>query len=186
MKPIRRTLAALVLVATTTTVSGAAPAKASERDGQHDFDFLIGKWKVHNRRLKEPLAGSKEWYEFDAVNTARKVWGGKANMDEFEGDTPTGQHLQGMTVRLYEPKSHQWRLYWANSTRAIIDVPTVGEFKNGRGEFFDEELYNGRSIFVRYVWSDITANSCHWEQAFSTDGGKTWETNWIMNSTRLE
>src|SRR3954452_13065713 len=124
-----RPLAALILVAATVATTVAVPpsAAAGERDGQHDFDFYVGKWKVHNKRLKEPLTGGKDWYEFDAVSTSRKVWGGRANMDEYEGDTPTGQHIQGMTVRLYDPKSHQWRLYWATSSRGVIDVPTIGE-----------------------------------------------------------
>jgi hypothetical protein len=160
-------------------------AGTDQRDGQHDFDFFIGEWKLHNRRLKQTLAGSTEWYEFDLTSVARKIWGGKANMDEMEGDTPTG-HIAGMTVRLYNAKSHEWSLYWANSANPILENPTIGSFKDGRGEFFDQENYQGRTILCRYIWSNITANSAHWEQAFSVDGGKTWETNWITDLTRTK
>jgi hypothetical protein len=164
--------------------NAAATAMDSERDGQHDFDFYFGRWKIHNRRLKPPLPGSTQWEEFEATSVAKPIWGGLANMDEYEGTSATWGHLQGMTVRLYEPKSHEWRLYWANPKGAIIDIPVIGKFKNGRGEFLDQENFQGRTIWVRYTWSDITPNTCHWEQAFSWDNGKTWETNWIMDSVR--
>lgn len=165
--------------------SAAPSAVAAKRDGQADFDFFIGSWKVHNRRLRRPLTGSTEWYEFDGTTVTRKVWGGKANMDEYEGQGPDGP-VHGMSVRLYEPQSRQWRIYWANQARGVVEMPpVVGEFKDGRGEFYDHEIFNGKAIFVRYLWSNITATSCRWEQAFSEDGGKTWETNWIMENTRI-
>jgi hypothetical protein len=154
-----------------------------ERDGQADFDFLIGSWMVRNRRLRRPLTGSDEWYEFDATAVARHLWGGHANVDEFEADSPTG-HIQGMTLRLYDRNARQWSLYWANSAKGTLDRPTVGRFEEGRGEFFDQDRIDGTTVLVRYVWSDITATSCRWEQAFSPDGGRTWETNWTMDFTR--
>jgi len=158
----------------------------AERDGQHDFDFEIGKWKAHLRRLENPLMGSTKWTEYDGTIVARKVWDGRANLDEFVADGPSG-HIEGLTLRLYNPQTHQWSLYWANSKNGALSLPaTVGEFKNGRGEFFDQEPYNGRMIFVRYVWSDITANSAHFEQSFSDDGGKTWEANWISDEVRVK
>jgi len=152
--------------------------------GQKDFDFFMGNWKVRNRRLKRILQGSDEWYEFDATVTARPVWGGLANVDEFDGEMPSGR-IQGMTVRLYDPKTQQWRLYWANAARGVIDEPVIGRFENGRGEFYNDELFEGKQIRVRYVWSKITPTSCQWEQAFSPDVGKTWETNWVMEFTRV-
>ena len=158
---------------------------ATQRDGQHDFDFWFGSWKVHNRRLVHPLTGSNEWVEFDGTVVARPVWGGRANADEFEADSPSG-HIEGMTVRTYDPKSRQWSIYWANATKGVLEKPMIGQFKNGRGEFFDQEEFAGKTIFVRFVWSDIKPNSCRWEQAFSNDGGKTWETNWIMTFTRVK
>ena len=143
----------------------------------------MGSWTVRNRRLKSPLSGSQEWYEFDGTVVARPVWDGRANIDEFHGESPLGP-IEGMTVRLYDPHAKQWSLYWANSKTGTFGPPTIGSFKDGRGEFFDHEPINGRWIFVRYLWSEITADSCRWEQAFSDDGGKTWEPNWIMKLTR--
>ena len=162
---------------------GAKKAEAFERSGQKDFDFLIGRWKVKNRRLRERLKGSNDWDEFEATVVARHIWGGKANTDEYEGMAPFGP-IQGMTLRLFDPSSRQWRLYWANSASGILDRPVVGSFENGRGEFYNEDVHEGRSIYTRFLWSDITETSCRWEQAFSVDGGKSWETNWIMEFTR--
>lgn len=162
----------------------AKPKPVAAASRQTDFDFLFGKWKVHNRKLRERLRGSTAWDEFEATSVARPVWGGRANMDEFEGESPSG-HIQGMTLRLYDPKARQWSLYWSNSSSGTLDRPMVGEFRNGRGEFYDQELFEGRSIYVRFIWSDITPTSCRWEQAFSADGGKTWEVNWVMEFTRV-
>jgi len=153
-------------------------------DGQHDFDFLFGRWKVHCRRLLHPLTGSNEWIEFDGTNVVHRVWDGRANMEEFEADTPSS-HIEGMTIRTYNEKSHQWSIYWANQKDGTVGFPpTVGEFKDGRGEFFDKESYNGQAISVRYLWTVASANSCHWEQAFSIDDGRTWETNFVWDLTR--
>ena len=156
-----------------------------ERDGQHDFDFEIGTWKTHVSRLLNPLTGSTTWIEFDGTSVVRKIWNGRANLVELEADGATG-HLQVLSLRLYNPQSRQWSLYAANSSGGALSVPTVGEFKNGRGEFFDQEAFNGRMILVRNVWSDITPDSCRFEQSFSDDGGKTWEVNWIATDTRSE
>src|SRR5581483_9528317 len=127
-----------------------APLVRAERDGQRDFDFLFGKWKTHNRRLMNPLTGSNTWIEFDGTVVARSIWGGRANMDEFAADTPSGR-VDGLTVRTYNSKTRQWSIYWANATNGAFSLPaTVGEFKGDRGEFFDQEDYKGRSILVRY------------------------------------
>lgn len=157
------------------------------RDGQHDFDFELGSWKTHLSRLEKPLTGSTKWIEFDGTIESRPIWGGKANLDEFEADGPSG-HIQGLTLRLYNPESHQWSLYWASSkTGTLPPPPTVGSFnaKNGRGEFYDQESFNGRMIFVRYVWSNITPTTARFVQSFSDDGGKTWEDNWISTMERV-
>lgn len=153
------------------------------RDGQHDFDFMLGSWKFHLKRLVNPLSGSTRWIEFDGTGVCRPVWGGKAQLDELDVNGPDGR-VQGLTLRLYNPESHQWSLHWANAKDGILGVPTVGEFKDGRGEFFDQELYKGRMILVRYVWSDITPDSARFEQSFSEDGGRTWEANWITTQVR--
>jgi len=158
---------------------------ASERDGQHDFDFHIGIWKTQLSRLLHPLTGSTTWVEYEGMTVVRRVWNGRANLVELVADGPAG-HFEGASLRLYNPQSHQWSLNFANLNGGIMALPTIGEFKNGRGEFFNQETLNGRAIFVRFVISDITPNSCRFEQAFSDDGGKTWEVNWIATDTRVK
>jgi hypothetical protein len=113
------------------------------------------------------------------------VWDGRADLEEFETDGAAG-HIEGLTLRLYNPDSHQWSLNWATSKIGILGQPTIGEFKNGVGEFYDQEAIDGRFILVRFTWSSITANSAHFEQAFSADGGKTWEVNWITDQMRVQ
>jgi hypothetical protein len=158
---------------------------SSEPDAQHDFDFHIGTWKTHLKRRLHPLTGSDTWIEYEGTTVVRKVWGGRANLVELKADGPAG-HFEGLNLRLYNPKSHQWSLNFANANDGTLTQPTIGEFKNGRGEFFDQETLNGRAIFVRFVISDVTPNSCRFEQSFSDDGGKTWEVNWIATDTRVK
>jgi hypothetical protein len=158
---------------------------SAERDGQHDFDFEIGTWKTHLRRLLHPLTGSNTWVEYDGTTIVRKIWNGRANLVELEADGPAG-HFEGLNLRLYNPQSKQWSLNFASSRGGTMTQPTIGEFKNGRGEFYDQETLDGRAIFVRFVISDITPDSCRFEQAFSDDGGKTWEVNWIATDTRVK
>jgi len=158
---------------------------SKERDGQHDFDFEIGTWKTHLRRLLHPLTGSTTWVEYEGTTVVRKVWNGRANLVELVADGPAG-HFEGLNLRLYNPQTRQWSLNFASSSGGTMSQPTIGEFKNGRGEFFDQETLNGRAIFVRFVISDITPTSCRFEQAFSDDGGKTWEVNWIATDTRVK
>jgi len=158
----------------------------SDHDGQRDFDFELGSWKIHLKRRQHPLTGSNSWVEFDGTSVTRKVWEGRSQIEEFEVDSPTG-HLEGLTLRLYNPQTRQWSLYWANSKDGTMGgPPNVGEFKDGRGEFYCQDTYNGRVIYIRYVWSGITANSAHFEQSFSPDGGKTWEVNWVTDQTRVQ
>ncbi len=154
-------------------------------DGQHDFDFEIGKWKTHLRRRLRPLTGSKDWVEYEGTSTVRKVLNGKANLVELAVDGPTG-HIEGLSLRLYNPQSQKWSLNFANVKDGMLTVPSVGEFRNGRGEFFNQDTLNGRSILVRFVISDITPTSCRFEQSFSGDEGKTWEANWIATDTRIK
>jgi hypothetical protein len=180
-------LAGLVLCAgaqTNSTTAKSASA-ADVHDGQHDFDFELGTWKIHLKRLQNPLSGSNTWVEFDGTSVTRKVWDGRADLEEFEVDSPGG-HIEGLTLRLYNPQTRQWSLYWANSKNGSMGgPPNVGEFKNGRGEFYCQDTFNGRVILIRYIWSQISANSAHFEQSFSDDGGKTWEVNWITDQTRV-
>ena len=161
-----------------------APASAAERDGQHDFDFVIGRWKIHLKRHVHADNGTDTWKEFDGYGSYRKVWEGRANLNEFEADSPSG-HIQGLTLRTYNPNTHQWSLYWASSQDGILGIPQVGQFHDGRGEFYAQDTLDGKSQFIRYVWTHNGANSAHFEQAFSADGGKTWDDNWVSDMVRV-
>jgi len=171
------------------TDSGAAKVGSqtttSERDGQRDFDFALGTWKAHLKRLEHPLTGSKTWVEFDGTFVARKVWDGRANVEEVELNSPSGP-IEGLTLRLYNPQSRQWSIYWANSKNGAMDTsPQIGQFKNGRGEFYGTDTLNGKLIYVRFVWTNTNTNTPHFEQSYSDDGGKTWEVNWMTDQTRI-
>lgn len=157
-----------------------------KRDGSRDFDFYVGNWQVHHRRLRERLVGSTEWEEFEGTSTAFNILGDTANFDESTMERETGS-MHGMTLRLYDQKSHEWSLYWAATGSGTLDIPMVGSFdeKNGVGEFYAHETHKGQHVYSRFIWSKITPTSVRWEQALSADGGKTWETNWIMESTRV-
>jgi hypothetical protein len=158
---------------------------AAERDGQHDFDFEIGTWKTHVKRRLRPLTGSTTWVEMNGISVVRKILNGRANLVELVADGPNG-HFEGLSLRLYNPQSRQWSLNFSNMGDGLLTPPTIGEFKDGRGEFFSQETLNGRAIFVRFVITQITPDSCRFEQAFSDDGGKTWEVNWIATDTRVK
>jgi hypothetical protein len=148
----------------------------------NNFDFFVGTWTSRQRRLRKVLAGCDEWYEFSGTSRSWSVFDGFGNIDEV---TFPDQGFSGLTVRLYDPATELWSLYWARSGRGLALPPTVGRFEDdGVGRFYDDEVWEGQPIRVRFQWSDITADSCRWEQAFSTDGGQTWETNWVADFTR--
>jgi hypothetical protein len=156
----------------------------AQRDGQHDFDFEIGAWKARLSRLDHPLTGSTRWLEYEGTSVVRKVWGGRANLGELEVDGPAGR-IEGLTLRLYNARARQWNITWSNASEGVLDRATMfGGFKDGRGEFFGQDSLDGRAIFVRFVFSDITPTTFRFEQAFSGDGGKTWEVNWKATFTR--
>jgi len=156
---------------------------ATAQDGQHDFDPLLGTWKYHLKRLTNPLTGSTAWKDFTGTGICYKLWGGRAQLDTILVNGESA-HIEGLTLRLYNQKSRQWRLYWANSTDGVVVVPQIGQFKNGHGEFYAQDTLNDRSIFVKFDWTRLTSASPHFEQSFSADGGKTWEVNWITDQTR--
>jgi len=168
----------------TEATDNPAPASVTQRDGQHDFDFIFGRWKIHLKRLVHTSTGSDHWTEFDGYGLYRKIWNGRANLNEFEAESPTG-HVEGLTLRTYNPQTRQWSLYWASSRDGILDTPQVGGFHDGQGEFYAQDTIDGQNVFIRYVWSKITANSVHFEQAFSADGGRSWEANWISDMVRV-
>ena len=147
----------------------APPLAVSPRGGEHDFDFEFGSWKTHISRLVHPLSGSTTWVEYEGTSVVRKVWDGRANLLELEVSGPAG-HIEALSLRLYNPESRQWSLNFSNRNVGALGQPTIGEFKNGRGEFYDQESLDGRAILVRFVISEIKPDSCHFEQAFSMDG----------------
>jgi len=155
-----------------------------QSDGRADFDFLMGAWTVTHRRLRERLKGSDSWEDFDGTMVCRKILGGLGNIEESQFTRQTGG-LQGIALRLFDLETGLWRIYWADGSHGVLDVPMVGKFDGGRGEFFAQDIFGGRSIFVRFLWTVDSPTACLWEQAFSADGGQTWETNWTMAFTRV-
>lgn len=156
---------------------------ARAHDGSHDFDFNVGTWRTHIQVLQNPLSGSTTWIRMEGTVTINKVWDGQGLVEQLVADGPNG-HLEGLTLYLYNPQSKQWSQTFADKTKGILEPPTIGEFKNGRGELYGLDTFNGRSILVRGVWSAITPNSHKFEIAYSIDGGRTWETNFIATLER--
>jgi hypothetical protein len=162
------------------------PANLPQRDGSHDFDFLIGDWTAHVRRLPDRLNNSNVWVEYDGISNHHKLLDSNANFEQFEvTSTDKKLHIKAQTLRLYNPETRQWSIYLVNLDKGTIDLPpVVGGFTGNRGEFFDQEPYKGRAILVRYLWLNISPKSARMEQSFSPDGGKTWEVNWICELSR--
>jgi hypothetical protein len=184
MKTTRLPFRILALAVAMMFTLAVKPAKAQQsqntdqRDGAHDFDFNFGTWTTHIKRLEHPLSGSTTWVAMEGTVTVRQIWNGRGQVEDIEANGPAG-HWAGMTVFLYNPQSHQWSQTFAAATSGILESPIIGEFSNGHGELYGQDTYNGRSILVRGIWSDITPNTHKFEQAFSEDGGKTWEVNFI-------
>jgi hypothetical protein len=174
------------LVGSAMAAEGAATTVDPNHDGSHDFDFLIGDWKAHVRRLPDRLVGANDWIEYDGISNHHKLLDSNANFEQFEVWTADRkQHLKAQTLRLYNPVSHQWSIYLVDVDNGTLGLPaTVGQFTGKRGEFFDTEEWKGRSILVRYMWLNISPNAARMEQSFSPDGGKSWEVNWICELSR--
>src|ERR1041385_5014112 len=156
----------------------------TENDGRNDFDFLLGAWKVHHRILKQRLKSCLDWEELEGDTVNRKILSGLGNIEETVIHMQTGP-VQAIALRLFDPKSKEWSIYWSTDRTGILDVPVIGGFKDECGEFYSHEVFEGRHIYSRFIWSKITASSAQWEQAFSEDGGKSWETNWVMEFERV-
>ena len=157
----------------------------AQRDGQHDFDWEIGTWKTQLRRLQRPLSGSTSWLEYEGASVVSKVLDGRANLVELKVNGPAGR-IEGLSLRLYKPESRKWSLNFANIRDGELTIPSIGEFKDGRGEFYNKDTYNGRAILVRFVIIKIADDQYRFEQSFSADEGKTWELNWIAVDTRVK
>ena len=163
------------------SVSVVASAESTARD----FDFWIGSWTVHNRRLRRRLAGSEDWEEFESASVARPILDGLGNEDEFRTDFAGG--FVGTSFRFFDSETKLWSIYWADSRRSgALDPPLVGAFSGDTGVFIGEDVFRGRPILVRFIWSGVTTPTPRWEQAFSDDGGRSWETNWVMDFTRSD
>lgn len=163
-----------------------ADAPTEPASGLHDFDFYMGKWRVHHRRLKDRLSGSDEWQEFEGTSEAWPLLGGAGNVDDNVLELPAGTY-RAVSLRSFDPDTNQWSIWWLDgrNPRGPLDPPVVGGFKDGIGTFLADDTFDGNPIVVRFFWSDITETSTRWEQSFSPDGGETWEVNWIMESTRI-
>ena len=160
------------------------PAAASG-DGQRDFDWEIGSWKTELRRLAKPLSGSKDWIGYSGTSVVRTVLDGRANLVELRVQGPAGR-IEGASLRLFDPRAGQWRLHYANARDGALTAPMHGRFRGGRGEFHGMDELDGKAILVRFVITRINADSARFEQAYSEDGGRNWETNWIAVDTRID
>ena len=163
--------------------SGDLQIVAAKTSSQTDFDFLIGKWKVHNRKLKSRLSGCSEWTEFEAHVECRKILNGYGNIDSFQTRVD-GRPFEGMSLRLFNPKTRLWSIYWSNSETVVLDVPQVGSFENKIGAFYARDTYEQKDIIVQFRWDATNPNTPAWSQAFSADNGQTWEWNWYMTFHR--
>lgn len=161
------------------------PVAAAPREDGREFDFDEGVWKTHTRRMMHPLSGANDWVELDGITRVAKVWGGRASLAEYKAQGADGVPLELLSLRLYNPKSHQWNVNFANPRAGTIGIPNVGSFANGRGDFYSYEEIGGRHVLVRFSIWRLAKDSARTEQAFSTDGGRTWEVNWTNDYTRV-
>jgi hypothetical protein len=164
------------------SAAAASPSPGPAGDGRHDFDFFHGRWHLHNRRLKTWLANSDEWVEFEGRLHCQSLLDGIGNIDEVVADF--GEGIHGLSLRLYDPAARRWSDYWATKRSGVLGPPVIGAFDGGIGTFFGEDEFEGRPVRIRALWTQPGADEVHWEQAFSTDHGKSWETNWTMRMTR--
>jgi hypothetical protein len=159
------------------------PAHAAVVDGQHDFDWEIGSWDTRLQRLREPLSGKTEWIEYSGSSVIKPLMGQRANLVELDVAGAAGR-ITGVSLRLYQPASGQWTLNFANLANGLMTEPMAGSFEKGLGTFYGQDSVNGRTVFVRFLVIPMNANQWRFEQAYSADGGKTWENNWIAIDTR--
>lgn len=157
----------------------------SPHDASHDFDFLVGHWHIKNKRLLHRFQNSNEWESFEATGTMNLILGGLGNIDNFIPEQWEAGFI-GMTLRLFNPKTGLWSIYWADNQRYTLDPPVVGKFTNGVGIFEGKDTSQSQPILLRFIWSNITATTARWEQEFSQDDGQTWEKNWSMDFTRIK
>jgi hypothetical protein len=158
----------------------------SIRDGRRDFDFVHGSWTVENRRLRRRLQGCQDWETFPARVENQPLLGGLGNLERYRATLPGGVPFEGLALRLFDPEAQVWRIHWADDRRGKLDPALVGTFEGPRGTFIGEDTFEGRPILVRFLWISVSPDESRWEQAFSEDGGHTWETNWINRFHRVK
>lgn len=159
------------------------PAAAAGPSGQQDFDWEIGAWDTKLKRLSKPLSGGGEWLEYTGTTVVKELMGKRANIVEFDVSGAAGK-IAGVSLRLYQPASKQWALHFANLANGLMTEPMLGSFQQGQGTFYGEDDLGGRKIHVRFLIIPVTPDQWRFEQAYSADEGKTWETNWIAIDTR--
>jgi hypothetical protein len=162
----------------------SAAAESASTDPSHDFDVEIGTWKTHVKRRTHPLSGSDAWVELEGTSVVRKLLDGRANTVELDIAGPSGR-IAGVALRLYDASARQWSIHYASLDAGELTPPLFGRFKDGRGEFHGQDTLAGRSILVRFVVECATRDTCRFEQSYSDDGGRHWETNWIATDTRI-
>ena len=165
--------------------NGAIVVTASPNSSKHDFDFFQGHWQIRNKKLVSRLNNCIEWTEFDSIQDMQTVLQGIGNVDHFHA-TFDGEPFEGMTVRLFNPKTRLWNIYWADSNVGVFDPPVVGSFDNKIAYFFTKDVFNGQNIVVVFCWDARDENKPIWGQAFSNDNGETWEWNWFMYMTKIK
>ena len=188
MKPISiALLMSAVLAVSPSSAAGpdhpAARASAAPHDGQHDFDWEIGTWDTHLKRLREPLSGKTEWVEYTGTSVVKAIMGGRANLVELDVRGGSGR-IAGVSLRLYQPASGQWTLHFANLANGLMTDPMQGSFNDGQGIFYGKDTVNGHTVRVRFLIVPMGAGQWRFEQAYSADGGQHWETNWIAIDSR--
>lgn len=181
---LRRAFIAIALFAMNAQAQAPSTPSAATDKGQHDFDWETGTWKTELRRLEKPLSGSREWIGYSGTSVVRPVLDGRANLVELRVQGPAGK-IEGASLRLFDPQSGEWSLHYADARDGALARPVHGGFHDGRGEFFGEADLDGRHVLVRFVITRAGADSARFEQAYSQDGGRTWETNWIAVDTRI-
>ncbi|MGC1598900.1 MAG: hypothetical protein WA757_01505 [Candidatus Acidiferrales bacterium] len=198
MKIYRRRATVMTLLILSLAIPGLSTGQSDQDSGHgttqidsvtpgvHDFDFLVGQWRVHHRTLKERLANSHEWIEFDGTLVNQPLMGGYSNVDDTVFEKP-GAPFRGVALRSFDSKTQQWSIWWLDSRTPLgpVDPPMRGGFRDGVGTFYADETFNGKPVRTRFLWTKITPTSCHWEQAYSPDDGKTWETNWVQDIVRV-
>jgi hypothetical protein len=198
LKTYRRTATVVALLILSMSVPGFSTGRSNQDSGRgtthtesatpgvHDFDFLVGEWRVHHRTLKERLANSHEWIEFEGTLVNQALMAGYSNVDDTVFEKP-GAPFRGVALRSFDSKTQQWSIWWLDSRTPLgpVDPPMRGSFRDGVGTFYADETFNGKPVRTRFLWTEITPTSAHWEQAYSPDGGKTWETNWVQDIVRV-